>query len=246
MIPDYYKILDVPENASPEIIKKAYRTKALKCHPDRGGSHEQMLAINEAYEVLTNPSLRQQYDYARAHRSDRSAQDHAAAASSQARERAADYPREWAAFEAWINRITADFKNAEYSQTKGGGPLSSPPLPTAGSSITGWLFIIGGGTAGFIFWSTVILSLGIWAYLKIFLMMGCVSGGAWLGRFLHEGIAGSIRKPNSASPSGSTVPVLGIIHCPQCSQKLRLPSITQSIRVTCPSCKHVFPHNVKS
>jgi DnaJ-class molecular chaperone len=53
---DYYKILGVAKNASPEEIKKAYRKLALKYHPDRNNSKnaaEKFRKVNEAYAALT-------------------------------------------------------------------------------------------------------------------------------------------------------------------------------------------------
>ena len=59
---DYYKILGVPRNASQEEIKKAYRRLAHKYHPDKGGDEKKFKEINEAYQVLSNPEKRAQYD----------------------------------------------------------------------------------------------------------------------------------------------------------------------------------------
>lgn len=60
---DYYKILGVNKGASKEEIKKAYRELAHKYHPDKeGGDEERFKRINEAYQVLSNDSKRQQYD----------------------------------------------------------------------------------------------------------------------------------------------------------------------------------------
>lgn len=65
---NYYDILEVNQNASPEIIKKAYTTLAKKYHPDlqenelKKDSEEKLKLINEAYEVLSDEEKRKQYD----------------------------------------------------------------------------------------------------------------------------------------------------------------------------------------
>ncbi len=62
---DYYEILGVAKNASTEDIKKAYRTKARKHHPDvdkSAGAEERFKEINEAYQVLSDPQKKAAYD----------------------------------------------------------------------------------------------------------------------------------------------------------------------------------------
>jgi len=59
---DYYKILGVSPNASPEEIRQAYYRLAHKYHPDKGGDPEKFKEINEAYRVLSDPEKRRQYD----------------------------------------------------------------------------------------------------------------------------------------------------------------------------------------
>jgi molecular chaperone DnaJ len=63
---DYYKVLDVPREASEADIKKAYRRLAMKLHPDRNpddkAAEEQFKEVKEAYEVLTDASKRAVYD----------------------------------------------------------------------------------------------------------------------------------------------------------------------------------------
>ena len=62
MAKDYYDNLGVAKNASPDEIKRAYRKLAQQYHPDKGGDPEKFKQINEAYQVLSDPQKRAQYD----------------------------------------------------------------------------------------------------------------------------------------------------------------------------------------
>jgi molecular chaperone DnaJ len=60
---DYYEVLGIGKNASADEIKKAFRRAAVKHHPDKqGGDETKFKEVNEAYEVLKDPSKRQRYD----------------------------------------------------------------------------------------------------------------------------------------------------------------------------------------
>ena len=63
---NYYEMLGVDKNAPSNEIKKAYRTLAIKYHPDRNlgnkAAEEKFKDINEAYEVLSDQTRRVQYD----------------------------------------------------------------------------------------------------------------------------------------------------------------------------------------
>lgn len=65
---NYYEILEVNENASPEVIEKAYKTLAKKYHPDTWPRDKMFFAeskfkeITEAYEILSNEISRKDYD----------------------------------------------------------------------------------------------------------------------------------------------------------------------------------------
>ena len=66
MVVDYYKILNIPRNASTELIHKAYRRKAKLYHPDvnqREDAKNNFLLISEAYQTLINPDKKKWYDF---------------------------------------------------------------------------------------------------------------------------------------------------------------------------------------
>lgn len=61
---NYYRLLQVQPDAPLEVIRGSYRAlmRKLKLHPDLGGSHWNATVINEAYETLSNPKSRAEYD----------------------------------------------------------------------------------------------------------------------------------------------------------------------------------------
>lgn len=60
---DYYEVLGIGKSASADEIKKAFRKAAIQHHPDKeGGDETKFKEINEAYEVLKDPSKKQRYD----------------------------------------------------------------------------------------------------------------------------------------------------------------------------------------
>ena len=66
---NYYDILEVSKNASPEIIEKAYKTLVKKYHPDlqkdedKNKYEEKIKKINEAYDILSDSEKRKKYDF---------------------------------------------------------------------------------------------------------------------------------------------------------------------------------------
>ena len=68
---DYYKVLGVPRDADERQIKKAYRKLSKLHHPDKASANnmtpeeaqKKMAAINEAYEVLSDPELKERFDH---------------------------------------------------------------------------------------------------------------------------------------------------------------------------------------
>ncbi|KAG6865874.1 hypothetical protein C0991_010955 [Blastosporella zonata] len=58
----FYDLLEVQPNASEVDLKKAYRKKALRLHPDKGGDPELFKEVTHAYEILSDPDKRSLYD----------------------------------------------------------------------------------------------------------------------------------------------------------------------------------------
>lgn len=58
----HYETLGVTDKATAKDIKRAYRSKARKTHPDKGGNADEFAEAAKAYEVLSNPERRQLYD----------------------------------------------------------------------------------------------------------------------------------------------------------------------------------------
>ena len=65
-MPNYYEILGISAEATPDEIKKSFRHLALKYHPDKNKNSEEskqkFMKIVEAYEVLSNDQARKTYD----------------------------------------------------------------------------------------------------------------------------------------------------------------------------------------
>lgn len=59
---ELYEILGLDKTATPDDIKKGFRKKAMKEHPDRGGDAEKFKQINEAYEILKDDNKRELYN----------------------------------------------------------------------------------------------------------------------------------------------------------------------------------------
>jgi curved DNA-binding protein CbpA len=64
-VPDYYEVIQVDPRAERDVIDVAYRRLASKYHPDvnpSSGATDRMKLINAAYEILSNPAKRAEYD----------------------------------------------------------------------------------------------------------------------------------------------------------------------------------------
>ncbi len=252
---DHYQVLGVPPDADLGAIRQAFRRRAFEYHPDRGGSHAEMKRVNLAWEILSDPAARRNYDAARTDAGNRAAQEAAAADARSARERAARYPRRWADFEAWLKRISRDFTDATYG-AEHDDRLTAVPVPTVANSASGWVFILVGAALG-----GILVSPAIFTWCKtqhvlfmphrvLFLLttLPPILGG-WAGLWIHQCIAKTLGKaPTHRSGGGGAHPQPAaatesrIISCEKCQQKLRVPGIGSELVVTCPACRHRFTH----
>jgi len=189
-LPDYYGTLGVPPTADREAIRQAYRRLALQHHPDRGGTHEMMLRLNEAFEVLGNAGRRADYDQARAHAEDAAANARAQTATREAAGRAGDYPRNYNEFESWLDGVCADFRSAKYGSSKA-------YFPTIENSVSGLLFLLAGAVAGGMLgfaWKMTNTAL----HWRFTFGMGLL--GAWLGWYLHKHVRDNLVSTQPAEP----------------------------------------------
>ena len=68
---NYYNVLGVAPNATDDEIKKVYRSLAMRYHPDRNqepGADARFKAIGKAYEVLSDPVKREEFNQSLNHR----------------------------------------------------------------------------------------------------------------------------------------------------------------------------------
>lgn len=144
---DHYQMLGVPPTATIDEIKRAYRKRTLECHPDRGGSHAEMIRINAAWEILSEPEMRRTHDQAQTGQDVPFAQRAAEVDAARATEHAANYPRRWKDFEGWLDRVTGDFTSAEYGKADLMWGMTSP---TVRNSVSGTVFAAMGGLFAFI------------------------------------------------------------------------------------------------
>jgi hypothetical protein len=61
-VPTHYEVLGIPESASEDEVRQAYRRLVKAAHPDRAGDPAQFRRITDAYDVLTDPARRAVYD----------------------------------------------------------------------------------------------------------------------------------------------------------------------------------------
>jgi len=236
----YYSVLGVSQKSDLETIKRAYRKKAIECHPDNGGNHEAMKLVNEAWFMLRDPVSRREYDDVLNGRADRESHERAAAATREARDRAESYPRNSADLDTWIDGLLDDFKSAQYS--------SSPSFfygwhfPTAQGSVSATAFIVAGCAIG-------ILSMFSFVPFKFHFPTIIFAGlggfiGAWVGAGLHLATALLVGQVNQifadASPVKPPRTRNRIVPCQFCSQSLRLPARIETLSVTCPKCRKSF------
>lgn len=235
---DYYEILGVSPSASLAEIRTAYRAQAQKCHPDRGGTHARMIRINEAWRVLSDSTLRPEYDDLRARQANAAESAAFAQGVQSARAQAGEYPRDWASFESWLANITRDFTSAEYGSSKSAGI----EMATVSKSVSGWVVVNLSGLAGAIVGVLIVTKMLGWEtrYLdrgRLAIIAAGFGVGTMVGVRIHQALRSlfnEVAQPNTESRKVVT-------QCPTCGQKLRVPQSPQELVVTCKSCRKQFP-----
>jgi curved DNA-binding protein CbpA len=241
---DYYAILGVEPSVDLATLKQAFRIKVRECHPDRGGTHERMVLVNEAWQILSDPDIRQRYDEALRQGPDSSAENKAAADANEARRKAEANTVTWDTVDSFLN----DFTNTTYSsQPDDNGWF----WPTANSA-TGWGFITGGSVLGLLLPVYLFQKWLVFSMIFVWVIGGWMAlfVGAWIGVSIHR-IAGVIihqiaeqNKATAKNANGgfdhSSSSESRIIICSFCQQKLRVPVLNKALTVRCNRCGQSF------
>jgi len=179
MAADYYALLGVEPGADVETIKAAYCKMAQESHPDRGGSHQRMLLLNEAWDTLSDPQRRSRYDETRTKaqaRKRRKTSSSQKAGASTARKRSARK-----------SRLAEDFARAQFND----GVSDEIGCPEAGNSISGQVFVlVGVASVGVVFGCLDMLHPGftpVFAF-EVFCAVSLGLLGARVGALAHMAI----------------------------------------------------------
>lgn len=241
---DWYAILGVPADAAPAVIFAAYRRLARQHHPDYGGSHAQMVLLNNALEILRDPERRRKFDESRKATADAATKaryQETAAAAQAAAER---YPTDWEGLQQFCEFMARDFEHTDYKSAR----FLWMPWPTAFNSLTGTGFIFGGGILGLIgavqFFGKPPTSPGGTIQISPLLLMLGACLGAWAATFAHR-LVGFLVKERRSAPAPNMhddIRQSQVIECGSCRQKLRVPILESELQVTCGKCGHRFEH----
>ncbi len=130
---DYYGRLGIPQSATISDIHKAYWQQASRCHPDKGGSHEDMVQLVEAWNILSDPVKRARYDQMFKYRHDGWQSKKLNDDVLDARKRATGYSSQtWAEFEAIYQKAFYTFNQDFYGEDIE-GEAAGPYSPLIGS-----------------------------------------------------------------------------------------------------------------
>jgi S1-C subfamily serine protease len=219
---DYYDVLGVTPDATPEHVRSAYRRAVLRDHPDRpGGSHERMVLVNEAWEVLSDPASRSAYDALRAEPQDEGVQERWEGVAEAAHEKAQGYSKDWEEFRRQMDALLGDVAAAEY----GSATFGCFTFPTAANSVSGGLCILGGALLALVLCLTLWAGYRDWVWkiltgeafrtgltlngarqrpmgVAILLAMPVILG-AWAGQRLHRAARDALRSSSSSASSSS-------------------------------------------
>lgn len=113
---DYYGLLEIPTSSGISDIHKAYWRKASQYHPDKGGTHEKMIQIAEAWKMLSDPAKRARYDQIRRYQQDGWHSRKFDQDVQEARKNAETYARSWTDFEEIYQKAFYTFNQDFYGK----------------------------------------------------------------------------------------------------------------------------------
>ncbi len=158
-IPDLYAGLGVSPSATQEQIKVAFRRRSKQCHPDAGGTQDAMVELLQAYEILSDPEVRRQYDAFRQDPENPKWWGEYDSAGQSARDTYAAYGQSWDDLIRWV-----DGRSSQIQSTAAGRVASS----AIGGVVVG--AVVGTGFGWF-------FGIDWWMGLILGSVLGLISGG---------------------------------------------------------------------
>jgi hypothetical protein len=220
--PDYYEVLQVSPNAEAEIIEAAYKRLVHKWHPDRRpgdrSAPEQMKLLNDAYEVLSSPQKRQEYDSRRRQSARSQGAAEAAQRTAEQRKRAAaqrqrEEERQRHEAERRRQEQVRQQREAEAAERKRDEHIGTPPAKFNLAKASAISFAVSFGICFFFVIADKKLPASLKEYVGVVLAWVFIGGSfLWLAYCWHKGSERIQCEQEGHTPRGWDHRILRLAH----------------------------------